>query len=192
MNILDRFNIKETSSPIELPILREGFDKLLAEMNLNEGCEVGVLTGRHAKKMMDANLNLHLHLVDSYKFYKGMLKRHHDVAEYLSGMRRRLAGYNCTEHIEYSMDAVRKFEDDSLDFVHIDSNHNFDYVMQDLIEWSRKVRKGGIISGHDYIIKDVNQAVHAYIKAHDIEYYFITSGNQSCPDRTKTFFWIKE
>ncbi len=208
MNILNRFSIEETPSPTEVPILRQGFDKLLAEMNLNEGCEVGVLSGKHAKKMLDQNPNLHLHLVDSYKFYSGIPKRQNDVARYLPEMRERLKGYNCTEHIEYSMDAVRKFKDKSLDFVYIDSNHRFDFIMQDLIEWSKKVRIGGIVSGHDYAeagstsqassrkgmrqrTTGVTQAVDAYTKVHKIKFY-VTSKGRKHPDSTRTFFWIKE
>ena len=210
MNLLERFNITDISkSPIEVPILRNGLDKLYAEMNLNEGCEVGILSGKHAKKMLDQNLNLHLHLVDSYAYYKGTPKQHCDIARYLPEMRGLLAGYNCTEHIEYSMDAVRKFKDKSLDFVYIDSNHKFDYIMQDLIEWTKKVRIGGIISGHDYAESGltserssrkamrqrtlgVTQAVNAYIEAHNIKYFFVTSLGRSHPDSTRTFFWIKE
>lgn len=190
MNILERYNVSKTISPIELPIYRKDFDRLLAEMNLDEGCEVGVLTGKHARWMLDCNLNLHLHLVDSYKYYEEMLKRNSDVARYLPEMRGKLAGCNCTEHIMFSMDAVRKFKNGSLDFVYIDSNHKFDFVMQDLIEWSKKVRTGGIVSGHDYNEESVAQAVNTYTKAHNIE-FFITSKANGHPDSTRTFFWIK-
>ena len=48
-------------------------------------------------------------------------------------------------------DAVKDIEDSSLDFVHIDGDHSYDFVMQDIILWGRKVRIGGIISGHDYL-----------------------------------------
>jgi len=190
VNIFERYNVPKTSSPIELPIYRKGFDRLLAEMNLNEGCEVGVLTGKHAKKMLDCNPNLHLHLVDSYKYYKEMPKLNGDVARYLPEMRGRLKGYNCTEHIMFSMDAVCKFKNGSLDFVYIDSNHRFDFIMQDLIEWSKKVRIGGIVSGHDYIKESVTQAVNAYTKAHNIKYFITLRANRH-PDSTGTYFWVK-
>jgi hypothetical protein len=39
------------------------------------------------------------------------------------------------------MDALNDFEDDSLDFVYIDGNHEFPYVAEDLFHWSKKVRK---------------------------------------------------
>ncbi len=49
------------------------------------------------------------------------------------------------------MDAVKDFEDNSLDFVYIDANHEYDYVKQDITEWTKKVKPGGIVAGHDYI-----------------------------------------
>jgi predicted O-methyltransferase YrrM len=47
--------------------------------------------------------------------------------------------------------AADDFLDNSLDFVYIDAGHRFDDVVQDIIKWTKKVRKGGIISGHDYM-----------------------------------------
>ena len=82
------------------------------------------------------------------------------------------------------MDAVKMFKDRSLDFVFIDANHAFDYVMQDLIEWTKKVRIGGIVSGDDYYpfkkgdqsFAGVVEAVDSYRKAHDIPVNFTKPG----------------
>ena len=48
------------------------------------------------------------------------------------------------------IDALIDFEDESLDMIFIDANHSFDRVKEDIENWSKKVRKGGIVSGHDY------------------------------------------
>ncbi len=50
------------------------------------------------------------------------------------------------------MDALEDFEDNSLDFVYIDGDHNFKHISEDIYEWTKKVRSGGIVSGHDYLI----------------------------------------
>ena len=87
------------------------------------------------------------------------------------------------------MDALNDFEDNSLDFIHIDANHKFDFVMEDLIGWAKKVRSGGIISGHDYFNwtgGDVVLAVDTYTRAHKIKDWFIT--NEPIP----SFFWVKK
>jgi hypothetical protein len=50
--------------------------------------------------------------------------------------------------------ASQLFEDESLDFVYIDANHAYDWVVQDIELWYPKVKKGGILWGHDYLGMD--------------------------------------
>jgi predicted O-methyltransferase YrrM len=47
-------------------------------------------------------------------------------------------------------EAVKLFEDDSLDAVFIDADHSYEAVKLDIQNWMPKVRKGGILAGHDY------------------------------------------
>jgi len=49
-----------------------------------------------------------------------------------------------------SLDAVRDFDDASVDVVYIDAIHKYEYVRDDIKAWLPKVRPGGFISGHDY------------------------------------------
>ncbi len=49
-----------------------------------------------------------------------------------------------------SMEALNDFEDASVDFVYIDAIHTYEGVCADIIGWSKKVKPGGILSGHDY------------------------------------------
>lgn len=46
--------------------------------------------------------------------------------------------------------AKDNYEDESLDFVFIDANHTYEGMMTDLVDWFPKVKKGGMIGGHDY------------------------------------------
>jgi predicted O-methyltransferase YrrM len=48
------------------------------------------------------------------------------------------------------MEALADISDESLDFVFIDAGHTYDDVKKDVEEWAKKVRVGGIVSGHDY------------------------------------------
>jgi hypothetical protein len=50
--------------------------------------------------------------------------------------------------------ASNLFQDESLDFVYIDANHAYDYVVQDIKLWYPKVKPGGFVMGHDYIDLD--------------------------------------
>jgi SAM-dependent methyltransferase len=70
------------------------------------------------------------------------------------------------------MEAVLDFPYESIDFVYIDGSHEFDYIMCDIIEWGRRVKKGGIISGHDYHNarwSAVERAVNIYAQEHQID-----------------------
>jgi len=53
-----------------------------------------------------------------------------------------------------SKHASTLFEDESLDCVYIDANHQYEAVKEDILLWMPKVKLNGIISGHDYWITD--------------------------------------
>ena len=50
-----------------------------------------------------------------------------------------------------SDDAVNDFKDESFDFIYIDGIHKYENVKQDIINYLPKVKKGGVIGGHDYV-----------------------------------------
>ncbi len=63
-----------------------------------------------------------------------------------------------------SFDRARDFEDNSIDFCFIDANHTYEYVSRDIAAYLPKMKKGGVIAGHDYnmshpgVIQAVNEA----------------------------------
>ena len=61
------------------------------------------------------------------------------------------AKHKCIEKMKStSLEAAKEFDDESLDLVYIDSDSTYESVKSDIEAWLPKVRKGGIISGHDY------------------------------------------
>ena len=63
-----------------------------------------------------------------------------------------------------SWEMANNFEDESVDFVFIDAGHEYDSVVKDITSWLPKIKKGGIISGHDYFNPcGVKQAVDELI-----------------------------
>ena len=50
----------------------------------------------------------------------------------------------------YSVPMSECFEDGELDFVYIDADHSYECTKEDIEAWYPKVKKGGIVSGHDY------------------------------------------
>lgn len=55
--------------------------------------------------------------------------------------------------------AANDFEDHSLAFVYIDASHDYESVKKDLNAWYPKVKKGGILAGHDWGWVPVKNAV---------------------------------
>lgn len=65
-----------------------------------------------------------------------------------------------------SLEVAKTFEDDSIDFLHIDASHDYENVIADIIAWYPKVKPGGFITGDDYVINwsGVVNAVNSYFK----------------------------
>lgn len=61
----------------------------------------------------------------------------------------------------HSLEAVKKYDDESIDFCFIDGSHEYEDVKADILAYLPKVKRGGILSGHDYdkIWSGVIQAV---------------------------------
>lgn len=83
----------------------------------------------------------------------------------------------------YSKDAAALFPDEHFDWVYIDSNHTYAAVKEDLEMWLPKVKNGGYICGHDYILPrevhglqfGVVPAVNEFIKKHSLELVYLTT-----------------
>lgn len=157
MTIKDGLNLKPTHNiplhgrrAVEIPnVLRDAFPAFLAEMGYKVGVEIGVDKGEYGVMLCKAGLKIYG--VDPYVRYdeykgEGMYTSHYEDAV------KNLKGYDYTIIKKFSMDALKDFEDNSIDFVYIDGNHTLPYISQDIFGWERKVRKGGIISGHDYAV----------------------------------------
>ena len=70
--------------------------------------------------------------------------------EYVNACRM-MFDYRCAKVLRMtSVKAARLFDHKSVDLVYIDGSHEFHDVVEDINTWKRKIRNGGIISGHDY------------------------------------------
>lgn len=185
-------------------VKRVDFYSDFRELGFTEGVEIGVHQGSNARAMFNAIPNLKLHCVDCWSEVEG--RKRGQQKRYYRRMKNTLEKerINGQANIikKWSMDAVKHFKRESVDFVYIDANHNYDFVMQDIIEWSRIVRMGGIVSGHDYHYKrphcGVLHAVQNYTSFHHLNYYWLDDDKKR-PSRTKrgktqtnnTWFFIK-
>ena len=192
-------NLKAIFEQVSKPFLIQNTDrtflaKLYATMGYTVGAEIGVGGGTFSDLICQHNPGVKLYGIDAWEPYEGYID-FTDI-EYLekdhAKARQTLAPYDVTLIKAYSMDAVRAFEDGSLDFVYIDANHDFVHVTQDIDAWARKVRPGGIVAGHDYLrtrggkyICHVKDVVQAWAYSHTISPWFVTT-REKCP----SWFWV--
>lgn len=130
-------------------------------------------------------------------------------AENLEHVKRTLSrfGSRFAIHRKYSVSAAREFADNTLDFVYVDARHEYEGCLEDLKAWYPKLRKGGLVSGHDFVpdgfLKEgafgVQRAATEFAKAVGREVQSISTKTRSAgreePQRVDggwtTFYWIK-
>ena len=177
------------------PVVKIGIDRfrgltgIFSDLGFKTGAEIGVLKGSYSEWLCHVVRGLKLYLVDPYSYYKEYSEQRlqDELDDFESEARERLRRYDVEFVKKFSMDAVKDFKDGSLDFVYIDANHEYKWVKEDIVEWSKKVRSGGIVSGHDYSsyhFKGVVRAVDEWVKHNKISPLFLI-GN-------KTWFYIKQ
>ena len=206
MKLIDGLTLKGT--PANIPDCnREDLPGFFKEMGYKVGVEIGVYKGWYTRKFCEAGLKMFgvdPWMVSKEYHEKQGQGRQDFLYDHAS---RYMADYDCELIRKTSMDAVKDFEDESIDFVYIDGHHGFKYVTEDIYEWSKKVKKGGIVSGHDYALSthsfdfnnpfvlQVPYVLPAYTEAFRINTWFVLgSGRKIKGEKRDTFrswMWIK-
>lgn len=206
--VVKKYNLGVSGSEfkIEIPNTdRVDLAKLFFELGFKRGVEVGVERAMYSKVLCENNPQLKLYGVDPWEAYQGY--REHVSQEKLDGfledVKDRMKNFNYEVVRQYSVDASRRFQDESLDFVYIDGNHEFSHVVADICAWYPKVRSGGIVSGHDFIRRrdpllnmHVIEALEGFMKAYQLKPYFVMGRKDKLPgekrDNTRSWFFVKE
>ncbi len=153
---------------------------MLNERGAKIGAEIGTDHGQYAEQLCIGIPNLHLICVDPWAAYSEGLdvKSQEDLDKIYEEAHQRLKSYNVEMIRETSMNSLPYIADGSLDFVFIDGNHSYSNVLEDITEWSKKVKLGGVVCGHDYKEDSINnygviEAVNKYVKENNISPLFI-------------------
>lgn len=139
------------------------------------GVEIGVWRGESALQILQ-NLPIKmLYLVDPYIKYN-----EYNINEISSHQ-------NMDDNKEYARELLKVYADritwvekkashavfdipDNVDFVYIDGNHKAEFVKQDIENYYPKVRKLGILAGHDFQKEEIRYTVLEFNKdkEHDL------------------------
>jgi hypothetical protein len=125
-----------------------------------KGVEVGTFKGEFSKEILE-NWEGTLYMVDVWRplsdkeYLDSSNHNNFETGVYSEAMKNISGHENRAVMVRAASEiAANMFEDNSLDFVYIDANHAYDYVVQDINLWYPKVKEGGYLCGHDYINMD--------------------------------------
>ncbi len=147
-----------------------GLIPIIQNLGNNIKCiEIGVNLGHNSYMLLECCKNIQeLIGIDHYKEYK-------DRQSYIDQTTQDMVWTIFKENIKVltnkfkliktsSTNAAKYIEDDSIDFIFIDADHNIKAVLNDLDSYWPKLKSGGIMSGHDSNLFSVNFAVLSWTK----------------------------
>ena len=196
LGILEPIDFDQKMPIILRHMTRGDLARLFAELGYRTGAEIGVYKGAYSWGLWYVNPEATIYSIDPWEIYERYAEPYTEELIELcyQAAKKRLADTGCVIIREYSMEAVKQFEDGSLDFVYIDGNHEFQHVTNDIAEWGRKVRRGGIVSGHDWVrykrnpqFCHVKGVVNSWTREHHIRPWFVLRGR-----RQSSWFWVKD
>ncbi len=211
MKLIDA--IKQKGDPYWIPdCSRDELPEFFKQLGFKVGAEIGVSMGDNLELYCQAGFTMYG--IDPWEDYEDHRYRplnaipirrisHSTIEDVYNLAVKKTSPYpNCTLIRKRSIDAAKDIPDRSLDFVYIDGNHMFGYVAMDLMYWANKVRKGGIIAGHDYLTRKgsrsnrfVKFVVDAFAKAYDFSNWYILGSQTPVPgertDEAISFMFFK-
>ena len=141
--------------------------------------ELGVDDGDFSQRIFDTNQPKVLHLVDKWSGVRYHEGKYLAVNEKFG---KEIENGQVVIHRKLSTEAAEVFADESLDWVYIDTSHSYEVTRDELLVYSKKVKPGGIMAGHDYSMGNwvktfrygVIEAVHEFCVNHGWELIYLT------------------
>lgn len=124
------------------------------------GVEIGVFRGKNAVSMLKHLSIKKLYLVDPYISFTIRNKKFKVNYNDLKYAGRLLKNYK--DNVEWFLlpsDQAADLISDDLDFIHIDGNHNYDFVKRDVELYSKKLKPNGILCFDDTGLYSVSKVI---------------------------------
>lgn len=139
----------------------------IKKRSYTSGAELGVQYGFTFMHLLEDNPELTLYGIDHW-----ISKADKSVEESGESLNKDMYDYLLEQTKPYSTrahlirkttdDAALDIPDETLDFVFIDAGHSYNNVAKDIKNWRVKLRKGGMLAGHDINVAFVRTAVTTY------------------------------
>ena len=134
--------------------------------------EVGTDEGENARDILSRLKVDKIYLIDPYESYETYLKSEPFRTKNYAKKREKEARKSLSRWKDKTI-WIKKYSDYAVkdipvcDFVYIDGNHEYEYVKKDIENYWKRVRKGGILAGHDINLPGVSRAVCEFVKEKD-------------------------
>lgn len=154
--------------------------------------ELGVDKGDFSQQILSMNNPRKLHLVDAWESERYSEAKRNSVVQRYSNF---ILDGIVQIDVGYSTGVGKKYPDEYFDWVYIDTDHSYETTRDELLIYSKKVKKGGIIAGHDFIANSkgslakygVVEAVYEFCYKNNWEIIYLTMEMDDNPS-----FAIKE
>jgi predicted O-methyltransferase YrrM len=130
---------------------------LIYQIEIKTIVEIGVFRGKNAAILRENFPNAHLYLIDPWAPSNAYLNSGTAVSEqhevFNDAYQRVETLFKDDPHVTLIKKTAEEAAPDlpnDLDLVFIDANHDYHVVKNQILTWQKKVRPGGILSGHNY------------------------------------------
>lgn len=148
--------------------------------------ELGVDFGGFSEKILKISKPAKLHLIDVWQSNRYPQKLFHEVSQKFS---EELNTGQVVINRGYSTVVGSEFEDEYFDWIYIDTAHSYKVTKAELEMYMPKMKNGGIIAGHDFIIGEIDvpwkygviEAVYEFCKTYHWEIIYLTMEREIPP-----------
>ena len=139
---------------------RQLFETVIPKNSI--GAEIGVGKGNFSQEILATCEPKELYLIDCWEHQDTTI--YDDIAN-VSNLEH-LVNYEAVKDKfkydfrvetikEYSVRAADLFPDEYFDWIFIDANNSYSVIKDDLEAWLPKIKKGGFLCGHNYVLCDI-------------------------------------
>ncbi|MFW5804106.1 MAG: class I SAM-dependent methyltransferase [bacterium] len=148
--------------------------------------ELGVDEGDFSNLILSINKPKKLHLIDFWGSKRYNQNKRKKVEK---RFKKNIENKTVEINLGLSTEVVNDFNDNYFDWMYIDTSHSYKITIKELKYYRNKIKKGGIIAGHDYILGNWNglirygviEAVYEFCVKYNWEIIYLTTELKNNP-----------